>query len=114
MLLNKLSALGLTAALLVGASTAAMAEGDTSKKLYLGVGNTSAEYWTQMIWGATQVMQSVGGDVEVIGNDFDPQKSLQNIGAIVAPGNPQELGALLRVETDRWGKVIRAAGITAE
>ena len=86
MLLNKLSALGLTAALLVGASTAAMAEGDTSKKLYLGVGNTSAEYGTQMIWGATQVMQSVGGDVEVIGNDFDPQKSLQNIGAIVAPG----------------------------
>jgi hypothetical protein len=86
MILNKLSALGLAAALLVSASTMAVAQDDTSKKLYLGVGNTSAEYWTQMIWGATQVMQSVGGDVEVIGNDFDPQKSLQNIGAITAPG----------------------------
>lgn len=85
MLLNKLSALGLAAAMLVSATTTAMAD-DTSKKLYLGVGNTSAEYWTQMIWGATQVMESVGGKVEVIGNDFDPQKSLQNIGAITAAG----------------------------
>ena len=86
MILNKLSTLGLAAMLAASASTAVMAEADTSKKLYLGVGNTSADYWTQMIWGATQVMESVGGKVEVIGNDFDPQKSLQNIGAIVAPG----------------------------
>jgi ribose transport system substrate-binding protein len=86
MIFNKLSTLGLTAAFVAAASTAVFAQDDTSKKLYLGVGNTSADYWTQMIWGATQVMQSVGGDVEVIGNDFDPQKSLQNIGAILAPG----------------------------
>jgi ribose transport system substrate-binding protein len=86
MILKKLAGLGLTAILLATISTAAIAQEDTSKKLYLGVGNTSAEYWTQMIWGATQVMKSVGGDVKVISNDFDPQKSLQNIGAIVAPG----------------------------
>lgn len=86
MILNKLATLGLSAVFAVAASTAVMAEGDTSKKLYLGVGNTSADYWIQMIWGATQVMESVGGTVEVIGNDFDPQKSLQNIGAITAPG----------------------------
>lgn len=35
-------------------------------------------------------------------------------GAIVAPGDPRELKALLKSETDRWGTVIRAAGITAE
>jgi ribose transport system substrate-binding protein len=86
MIFNKLSTLGLAATLAAAASTSAMAQDDTSKKLYLGVGNTSAEYWTQMIWGATQVMESVGGTVEVIGNDFDPQKSLQNIGAITAAG----------------------------
>lgn len=82
--MSKLPALGLTA--LLATSAVAWAEDDTSQKLYLGVGNTSAEYWMQMIWGATQVMESVGGSVEVISNDFDPQKSLQNIGAIVAPG----------------------------
>lgn len=86
MILNKLSTLGLAAAFVAAASTAAFAQVDTSKKLYLGVGNTSAEYWTQMIWGATQVMESVGGTVQVISNDFDPQKSLQNIGAITAAG----------------------------
>ena len=69
MILNKLSTLGMAAAFLATASTAVFAQDDTSKKLYLGVGNTSAEYWTQMIWGATQVMESVGGKVEVIGND---------------------------------------------
>jgi ribose transport system substrate-binding protein len=86
MILNKLAALGLATALVAVSASSVVAQDDTSKKLYLGVGNTSAEYWTQMIWGATQVMQSVGGDVEVIGNDFDPQKSLQNIGAITAAG----------------------------
>jgi ribose transport system substrate-binding protein len=86
MVFKKLAGLGLTALLLAAVSSAAVAQDDTSKKLYLGVGNTSAEYWTQMIWGATQVMKSVGGDVEVIGNDFDPQKSLQNISAITAAG----------------------------
>jgi ribose transport system substrate-binding protein len=86
MIFIKLSTLGLAATLAVASSTASMAQDDTSKKLYLGVGNTSAEYWTQMIWGATQVMESVGGTVEVISNDFDPQKSLQNIGAITAAG----------------------------
>jgi len=86
MFFKKLTALGMSAVLLAGTATGALAQDDTSKKLYLGVGNTSAEYWTQMIWGATQVMESVGGKVEVIGNEFDPQKSLQNIGAITAAG----------------------------
>lgn len=86
MIYNKLSTLGLAAVFATAATTSVMAQDDTSKHLYLGVGNTSAEYWTQMIWGATQVMESVGGTVEVIGNDFDPQKSLQNISAITAAG----------------------------
>ncbi len=42
------------------------------------------------------------------------RERFEKAGGIVAPGNPQELGALLRAETERWGKVIRAAGITAE
>lgn len=42
------------------------------------------------------------------------RERFEKAGGIVAPGNPQELGVLLKAETDRWGKVIRAAGITAE
>lgn len=42
------------------------------------------------------------------------RERFERAGAIVAPGNAQELAALLKAETDRWGKVIKAAGITAD
>lgn len=77
---------GIAGALAMLAAGTALAEDDTSKTLYLGVGNTSSEYWQQMIWGATEMMKSVGGKVEIISNDFDPQKSMQNVSAIVAAG----------------------------
>lgn len=35
-------------------------------------------------------------------------------GAIAAPGDSRELGALLKSETERWGKIIQAAGIKVE
>jgi ribose transport system substrate-binding protein len=85
MAMKILTRIALAGALLTAATDFGNAA-DTAKKLYFGVGNTSAEYWTQLIWGAQQVMNSVGGKLEVISNDFDPQKSLQNISTIVAPG----------------------------
>ena len=30
------------------------------------------------------------------------------------PGTPDEMGAYLKSEIDKWGKVIRAAGVKAE
>jgi tripartite-type tricarboxylate transporter receptor subunit TctC len=42
------------------------------------------------------------------------RERFEKAGAIVAPGDPQELRVLLKTETDRWGKVIKAAGITAD
>ncbi len=35
-------------------------------------------------------------------------------GAEPAPGTPEELTAFLKSDIEKWGKVIRAAGITAE
>ena len=81
-----LAGIGVASAMLCATANLAMAQDDASKKLYLGVGNTSSEYWQQMIWGATTMMESVGGTVEIISNDFDPQKSMQNMSAIVAAG----------------------------
>lgn len=42
------------------------------------------------------------------------RERFERAGAIVAPGGSRELGALLKAETERWGQVIRAAGITAD
>lgn len=71
---------------LIGVAGSAAAADASAKKLYLGVGSTSSEYWQEVIWGAQQVIGSVGGTVEVFSNDFDGQKSFQNISAILAPG----------------------------
>jgi tripartite-type tricarboxylate transporter receptor subunit TctC len=35
-------------------------------------------------------------------------------GAAPLPGSPADFGKLIAEETERWGKVIRAAGIKAE
>jgi ribose transport system substrate-binding protein len=98
--------------LLSASATIAFAADDTPKKLYLGVGDANSEYWQEMIWGATQVMKSVGGDVEVIVNDFDPQKSIQNMSAIVAGGCEgciftwfPDSGSITNVLTERVAQV---------
>ncbi len=44
----------------------------------------------------------------------DVRKSMESNGAVTAPGDARELGTLLKNETDRWGKIIQAAGIKAE
>ncbi|MBV7483333.1 tripartite tricarboxylate transporter substrate binding protein [Bordetella sp. BOR01] len=42
------------------------------------------------------------------------RKSMEASGAIAAPGDSRQLAVLLKSETERWGKVIEAAGIKAE
>jgi len=37
-----------------------------------------------------------------------------DVGAAVLPGSPADFGKLLAEETEKWGKVIRAANIKAE
>jgi tripartite-type tricarboxylate transporter receptor subunit TctC len=39
---------------------------------------------------------------------------LADLGAIGIPGSPADFGKLIAAETEKWGKVIRAAGIKAE
>jgi tripartite-type tricarboxylate transporter receptor subunit TctC len=39
---------------------------------------------------------------------------LADLGAIGTPGSPADFGRLIAAETDKWGKVIRAANIKAE
>ena len=39
---------------------------------------------------------------------------LADLGATVLPGSPADFGKLIAAETEKWGKVIRAANIKAE
>lgn len=45
--------------------------------------------------------------------DPEVKERLAGLGAVVAPTTPQELGALVRAEHERYGKLIREAGIKA-
>jgi hypothetical protein len=36
------------------------------------------------------------------------------MGGMPLPGSPADYGKLIATETEKWGKVIRAAGIKAE
>lgn len=47
-------------------------------------------------------------------NAPDMKKRFAALGGEPNPGTPQETAAFLRAEYERWGKVIREAGITAE
>lgn len=37
-----------------------------------------------------------------------------SLGATPIPGTPADLGRLIAAETERWGRVVRAAGIQVE
>jgi tripartite-type tricarboxylate transporter receptor subunit TctC len=46
--------------------------------------------------------------------DPEIKAQLDELGVVAIPGSPADFGKLIANETERWGKVIRAAGIKAE
>ena len=42
------------------------------------------------------------------------KKKLEEMGVVVQPGTPEQFGAFIRAETDKWAAVIRRANIKAE
>ncbi|MBV7481539.1 tripartite tricarboxylate transporter substrate binding protein [Bordetella sp. BOR01] len=82
-----------------------------------GVPGYEAYSWSGLLAPAgtpVDVLKRVNGDmVQVLGNP-DTAKSMLAAGAEPRPGTPQEFGAFLQAEIDKWGKVIKAAGIKLE
>jgi tripartite-type tricarboxylate transporter receptor subunit TctC len=46
--------------------------------------------------------------------DPDMQAKLAQLGGTLIPGTPEDFGKLLAEETDKWAKVVKATGATAE
>jgi tripartite-type tricarboxylate transporter receptor subunit TctC len=46
--------------------------------------------------------------------DPDVQAKLAQLGGTLIPGTPEDFGKLLADETDKWAKVVKATGATAE
>ena len=42
------------------------------------------------------------------------KKRLADLGGTVLPGSPADFGTFIAAETEKWGKVVRAANMKAE
>lgn len=61
-----------------------------------------------------EIVQSVAGDVRTALHHPDAQARLQDLGARVAGSTPQELATLVKAEVERWGPLIKEAGIRGD
>src|SRR5580704_2808699 len=61
-----------------------------------------------------EVVDKLNHEVNAILAEPDKKKRLAELGASLLPGSPADFGKLVADETEKWGKVIRFAGIKAE
>ena len=58
------------------------------------------------------IIRKINADTVAALADAAVKARLEQLGVLVAGSTPQELAALLKAEMDKWGPVIKAAGIT--
>jgi tripartite-type tricarboxylate transporter receptor subunit TctC len=59
-----------------------------------------------------EVVQRINAEIAKVLSTPDAKKLMSSAGVDVSTGTPEEFGALLRAEFDRWGKVVRETGAT--
>jgi tripartite-type tricarboxylate transporter receptor subunit TctC len=60
------------------------------------------------------IVEKLNREVNAILADPATKARLAELGASLLPGSPADFGKLVADETEKWGKVIRFAGIKAE
>jgi tripartite-type tricarboxylate transporter receptor subunit TctC len=60
------------------------------------------------------IVTKLNGEIVKILNSADVQEKLTQIGVDAAPTTPEELAAFARAETEKWGKVVKATGASAD
>jgi tripartite-type tricarboxylate transporter receptor subunit TctC len=62
----------------------------------------------------TEIIDKLNKDINAALADPRMKARLAELGTTVLPGSPTDFGKLIANETEKWGKVIRAANIKAE
>jgi len=60
------------------------------------------------------IIDRLNGEINVALHDAKMKARFADIGGVVLPGSPADFGKLIRDETEKWAKVIRAAKIRVE
>jgi tripartite-type tricarboxylate transporter receptor subunit TctC len=61
-----------------------------------------------------EIVQKLNKEVNAALDDAKVKARLVELGGTILPGSPADFGELIAEETEKWGKVIRAANIKAE
>jgi len=80
-----------------------------------GVSGYDATIWLGLLappGTPRDVVQKINGTVTRILSTPEARKLMASAGVDVATSTPEEFGALMQSELDRWGKVVRATGAT--
>ena len=76
-----------------------------------------ASFWTGLAAPKatpTEIINTLNLEINVALADSRIKARMADLGATVLPGSPAEFGSLVADDTEKWGKVIRAAHLTAE
>jgi tripartite-type tricarboxylate transporter receptor subunit TctC len=63
---------------------------------------------------SSTIIDKLDGEINAALGDAKMKARFTEIGGIVLPGSPADFGTLIRLDTEKWGKVIRAANIRVE
>ena len=80
-----------------------------------GVPGYEAALWLALLAPAAtpaEIVQRLHAEVEVALQDPELLKSLRAAGIAPSPLGPRELGAFMRAEHEKWGRVVRETGAT--
>ena len=62
----------------------------------------------------TEIVLKLNQEINAALADLKIKSRIPELGASTLPGSPADFGKLIADETEKWGKVIRAANIKAE
>ena len=62
----------------------------------------------------TEIVGKLNNEINAALADANMKARLSDIGGVILAGSPADFGRLIAEETEKWGKVIRAANIKAE
>jgi tripartite-type tricarboxylate transporter receptor subunit TctC len=82
----------------------------------LGYADTQSDNWYALLAPARTppaIVAKLNAAVAKALADSEVNNKLVQSGAIPSPTSPEEMGALLKSELERWGRIVREKGITA-
>ncbi|HEY0822178.1 MAG TPA: tripartite tricarboxylate transporter substrate binding protein [Ramlibacter sp.] len=82
-----------------------------------GVAGYDASVWLALLAPAgtpPEIVQKLNAEVGKLMASPETKKALFDAGVEPSPSTPQEMGAFLTVELERWGKVVKDAGVKLE